>query len=54
VLGIPTPPEVLLDVGATIDQLAYDATSPSTIGGAILAAKAGARATSSPARCGSA
>jgi uncharacterized alpha-E superfamily protein len=43
VLGMPPPEATRLDIGITLDQLAYDEKSPSAIAGAILAARAGAR-----------
>ena len=43
VLGIPLPETARLDIGITLDQLAYDQKSPSAIAGAVLAARTGAR-----------
>jgi uncharacterized alpha-E superfamily protein len=43
VLGMAVSAGQPLDIGATIYQLAYDAKSPSSIAGAVLAARAGAR-----------
>jgi uncharacterized alpha-E superfamily protein len=43
VLGIPPPEATRLDIGMALDQLAYDQKSPSTIAGAVLAARSGAR-----------
>jgi uncharacterized alpha-E superfamily protein len=43
VLGMPPPQDARLDIGMTLDQLAYDLTSPSAIAGAVLAARSGAR-----------
>jgi uncharacterized alpha-E superfamily protein len=42
VLGLP-PETTRLDIGTTLDRLAYDQKSPSAIAGAVLAARAGAR-----------
>jgi uncharacterized alpha-E superfamily protein len=43
VLGMPPPQDTRLDIGMTLDQLAYDLRSPSAIAGAVLAARAGGR-----------
>jgi len=43
VLGIPVAGDAVLDIGATVYQLAYDAKSLSAITGAVLAARSGAR-----------
>jgi hypothetical protein len=43
VLGMPPPEDARLDIGMTLDQLAYDEKSPSAIAGAVLAARLGAR-----------
>jgi len=43
ILGIPAPEDTRLDVGTALDQLAYDQKSESTIAGAVLAARTGAR-----------
>jgi len=43
VLGIPAADDAVLDIGATVYQLAYDTKSPSAIAGAVLAARSGAR-----------
>jgi uncharacterized alpha-E superfamily protein len=43
VLGIPAAGEHRLDIGMTLDQLAYDQKSQSAIAGAVLAARDGAR-----------
>jgi len=43
VLGIPVPAGALLDIEATLYQLAYDQQTPTAIAGALLAARAGAR-----------
>ena len=43
VLGMPPPEDTRLDIGMTLDQLAYDPKSPSAIAGAVLAARSGAR-----------
>ncbi len=43
VLGIPPPNDTRLDIGLALDQLAYDANSPSAIAGAMLAARTSAR-----------
>jgi uncharacterized alpha-E superfamily protein len=43
VLGMLPPPDARLDIGQTLDQLAYDPASPSAIAGAVLAARSGAR-----------
>jgi uncharacterized alpha-E superfamily protein len=40
---VPPPEGARLDIGLTLDQLAYDEASPSAIAGAVLAARAGAR-----------
>ena len=42
VLGMLPPPDARLDIGQTLDQLAYDPASPSAIAGAVLAARSGA------------
>src|ERR1700735_5868693 len=43
VLGMRPPPDARLDIGQTLDQLAYDPASPSAIAGALLAARSRAR-----------
>ena len=43
VLGILPPEPIRLDIGITLDRLAYDPASPSAIAGAIRAARSGAR-----------
>jgi uncharacterized alpha-E superfamily protein len=43
ILGIPAAEDTRLDVGTALDQLAYDQKSESTIAGAVLAARTGAR-----------
>lgn len=43
VLGIPPPDATGMDIGLTLDRLAYDHTSQSAIAGAVLAARSGAR-----------
>jgi uncharacterized alpha-E superfamily protein len=43
VLGILPPEDSRLDIGTTLDRLAYDPASPSAIAGAIRAARSGAR-----------
>jgi uncharacterized alpha-E superfamily protein len=43
VLGIPPPEPARLNVGITLDQLAYDTQNPSAIAGAVTAARSGAR-----------
>jgi uncharacterized alpha-E superfamily protein len=43
VLGMAPPSSERLDIGQTLDQLAYDPASPSAISGAVLAARSGAR-----------
>ena len=43
VLGILPPDATRLDIGITLDRLAYDPASPSAIAGAVRAARSGAR-----------
>jgi uncharacterized alpha-E superfamily protein len=43
VLGILPPEATRLDIGSTLDRLAYDQHSPSAIAGAVRAARSGAR-----------
>jgi uncharacterized alpha-E superfamily protein len=43
VLGIMPPEATRLDIGTTLDRLAYDPASPSAIAGAVRAARSGAR-----------
>src|ERR1700685_1884017 len=43
VLGILPPEAARLDIGTTLDRLAYDEASPSAIAGAVRAARSGAR-----------
>jgi uncharacterized alpha-E superfamily protein len=43
VLGIQPPEATRLDIGCTLEQLAYDTQSPSAIAGAVKAARSGAR-----------
>jgi uncharacterized alpha-E superfamily protein len=43
VLGILPPEATRLDIGTTLDRLAYDQESPSAIAGAVLAARSGVR-----------
>ena len=44
ILGVPSPDGQQPDVGLAMFKLAYDAKSPSAVNGAVLAARAGARA----------
>jgi uncharacterized alpha-E superfamily protein len=43
VLGMPAPEGSRLDIGITLDQLAYDQQNPSAVAGAVMAARSGAR-----------
>lgn len=43
VLGMPPPKSSRLDIGITLDQLAYDQQNPSAVAGAVMAARSGAR-----------
>ncbi len=43
VLGMPPPEDSRLDIGITLDQLAYDQQNPSAVAGAVMAARSGAR-----------
>ena len=43
VLGMPPPRDARLDIGITLEQLAYDPANPSAICGAVLEARSGAR-----------
>jgi uncharacterized alpha-E superfamily protein len=43
VLGMPGPEDIRLNIGITLDQLAYDQQNPSAVAGAIMAAWSGAR-----------
>ena len=43
VLGMPPSEDIRLDIGVTLDQLAYDQQNPSAVAGAVMAARSGAR-----------
>jgi uncharacterized alpha-E superfamily protein len=43
VLGMPPPEDIRLDIGITLNQLAYEQHNPGAVAGAVMAARSGAR-----------